>query len=49
LMRNVYENIEQAKQMGKKARQDVLTTFSKQKVAERMYRRIDELVKCFYG
>ena len=49
LMRQVYENSEQAKQVGMKARKDVLDTFSKQKVAERMYRRMDELVKHFYG
>ncbi|MCI1693597.1 glycosyltransferase [Aneurinibacillus aneurinilyticus] len=49
LMRSVYENAEQAKQIGKKAREEVFNKFSKQKVAERMYRRIDELVQRFYG
>ncbi|GED13653.1 glycosyltransferase [Aneurinibacillus migulanus] len=49
LMRSVYENAEQAKQVGKRARKEVFATFSKSKVAERMYRRIDELVQRFYS
>ncbi|MFX3624796.1 MAG: glycosyltransferase [Ectobacillus sp.] len=49
LMREVYENTAKAKQIGNKARQDILAHFSKEKVAELMYKRIDELVKRHYG
>lgn len=49
LMRNVYENIEQAKKVGQKARQDILTHFSKEKAAQQIYKRINELVKHHYS
>lgn len=49
LMRTIFDDQEEAKQVGKKAREHIVSHYSQEKVANRMYQRFDELIKEHYG
>lgn len=49
LMRKIYENQDEAKNIGNKARDYILSNYSQEKVAKMIYQRLDELVKRHYS
>lgn len=48
LLREVYENREEAKQRGQFARSDLFSRFSKKIIGKKMHQRIKELVESYY-